>query len=72
MRMKRRRMTRMMRMMRMRMRMHCHSRRGPVALQQNTLAKKRQPRFTGKVNTIISNAQLLRHCQNLPSTKMMM
>jgi len=65
MRMKRRRMTRM------RMKMRCCGRRGPVALQWNTLAKKCQPRFTGKVNTIISNAQLLRHCQNLPSIKMM-
>jgi len=70
MRMKRRRMTRM-RMTRMRMKMRCRGRRGPMALQRNTPVKKCQPRFAGKVNTIISNVQLLRHCQNLPSTKMM-
>jgi len=56
MRMKRRRMTKMTMTM-TRMKMNCHGRRGPTALLQNTLAKKCQSRFTGKVNKIISNVQ---------------
>jgi len=65
------RVRRTRRMRRMTMKMHCCGRKGPAALQQDTPAKKRQSRVTGKVNIIILNTPLLSHGQNLPSMKMM-
>jgi len=56
--------------MTMKMKMHCHGRKGPAALQWDTPAKKHQSRVTGKVNIIIFNTQLLSHGQNLTSLKM--